>query len=157
MGIRALLAKPAASWIEKKTIEWASKPVETQEKVLQMQLAKGKNTAFGSDHKLAEVRTHQDFVQAVPIVDYEQLIPYITRVKAGEENVLWPGKPLYFAKTSGTTSGVKYIPITKDSIPNHVGRARGSCGCRNNQLCRTSRIHCGTNSTDGYLRSDANS
>lgn len=126
MGIRSLLAKPAASWLEKKTIEWASKPVETQEKILQMLLAKGKDTAFGADHKLAQVRTHQEFVQAVPIVDYEQLTPYINRVKAGEENVLWPGKPLYFAKTSGTTSGVKYIPITKDSIPNHVGSARNA-------------------------------
>jgi hypothetical protein len=44
----------------------------------------------------------------------------------GEENVLWPGKPLYFAKTSGTTSGAKYIPLTKESMPYHIKAARNA-------------------------------
>jgi len=126
MGLRAALAKPIAGWLEKKQIEWASKPVETQNKVFQMLISKAKDTVFGQDHKFGQITSHSDFVQAVPIMDYEELIPYINRVKAGELNILWPGKPLYFAKTSGTTSGVKYIPITKDSVPNHVASARNA-------------------------------
>src|SRR5690606_6191984 len=66
------------------------------------------------------------FKNAVPVRDYEDLKGYIAHLKAGEPDILWPGKPLYFAKTSGTTSGTKYIPITKESIPNHINSARNS-------------------------------
>ena len=52
--------------------------------------------------------------------------PYIDKIKEGKHNVLWPGKPIYLAKTSGTTSGAKYIPITADSIPNHINTARNA-------------------------------
>lgn len=62
----------------------------------------------------------------MPVKDYEALKPYIERVLHGEENILWKGKPAYFAKTSGTTSGTKYIPITKDSVPNHINSARNA-------------------------------
>jgi hypothetical protein len=65
----------------------------------------------------------------VPVRDYEQLKPYIEKIKEGKHNVLWKGKPLYFAKTSGTTSGVKYIPISKDSISNHINTARNALLC----------------------------
>jgi len=75
---------------------------------------------FGSD---------QDFVARVPIRDYEALRPYIDRVVEGEKDVLWKGKPLYFAKTSGTTSGAKYIPITKASMPFHIQAARDAILC----------------------------
>jgi hypothetical protein len=103
--------------------------VEDQEAILKMLLKGGKSTIFGKDHKLEDVSDHAGFAQAVPVRDYEQFKGYIDQIKAGKHNVLWKGKPIYFAKTSGTTSGVKYIPITKDSIPNHINTARNALLC----------------------------
>lgn len=97
-----------------------------QEAILQHLLKTGRQTIFGKDHRFAEVDNHEAFTQAVPIRDYEQLKPYIEQVKEGKHNVLWKGRPIYFAKTSGTTSGMKYIPITRDSIPNHMNTARNA-------------------------------
>ncbi|MDO1446055.1 GH3 auxin-responsive promoter family protein [Rhodocytophaga aerolata] len=126
MGIRALLSKPLAAYIVQAQNKWAASPVETQQKTFQHLLAEGKNTLFGKDHHFENIRSHQDFVNQVPVRDYEQISPYIKKIIDGQENVLWKGKPIYFAKTSGTTSGVKYIPITKDSIPNHINSARNA-------------------------------
>ncbi len=95
-----------------------------QQSIFQQQIKDGKNTIFGKDHHLAQVGSHADFIQAVPVRDYEGIKSYIEQIKSGTENVLWKGKPMYFAKTSGTTSGVKYIPITKDSIDNHIDTAK---------------------------------
>ncbi len=103
--------------------------LEDQEAILKMLLKTGKNTVFGKDHKLEQVTDQASFAQAVPLRDYEQLKPYIDQIKEGKHNVLWKGRPIYFAKTSGTTSGVKYIPITKDSIPNHINTARNALLC----------------------------
>ena len=97
---------------------------ETQAEVMKKLVQKAKNTTFGRDHFLRDVQTYEDFKQAVPVRDYEDLKPYIAQIIDGQADVLWPGKPLYFAKTSGTTSGAKYIPITADSIPNHINSAR---------------------------------
>jgi len=58
--------------------------------------------------------------------DYEALRPYVEKVVAGEADILWKGRPLYFAKTSGTTSGAKYIPITKESMPGHIEAAKNA-------------------------------
>ncbi len=102
---------------------------EHQDAILKSQLKLGEHTFFGKDHRLAEVSDYAGYKQAVPIRDYELLKPYIEQVKAGKQNILWRGKPIYFAKTSGTTSGVKYIPITKDSIPNHIQTARNALLC----------------------------
>ncbi|HEY8400849.1 MAG TPA: GH3 auxin-responsive promoter family protein, partial [Cytophagaceae bacterium] len=124
MGIRAFLSKPIASIVTGSQNKWAKNPVATQKKVFESLLKVARNTKFGKDHHLDEVNTFEEFRQAVPIRDYEQLSPYIKRVVDGEPDVLWKGKPLYFAKTSGTTSGVKYIPISKDSIPYHINAAR---------------------------------
>lgn len=126
MGIRSFLAKPFAAYIHKETTQWSSRPGESQQKVLNDLIAKGKQTAFGKDHGLADVKTHADFKKQVPIRDYEMLKPYVERVIHGEPDILWPGKPAYFAKTSGTTSGTKYIPLTKDSLPNHINSARNA-------------------------------
>jgi hypothetical protein len=126
MGFRSLLAKPFASFIAKRTEEWASRPALYQEQVFQALLKGGSNTNFGKDHGLADVRSHEDFKKNVPIRDYEGLRPYIEKVLAGKADVLWKNKPIYFAKTSGTTSGTKYIPITKESISNHIDSARNA-------------------------------
>lgn len=126
MGIRSILAKPYAAWVHRQTKAWSSKPVETQQQVFQQLISKAKNTVFGKDHAFNSISSHSDFVKQVPIRDYEELRPYFDRVVAGEENILWPGKPLYLAKTSGTTSGAKFIPITRDSIPNHINGAKNA-------------------------------
>jgi len=83
-------------------------------------------TSFGKDHNYQQVSNYYDFFCQVNIFDYESLKPYVDRIRNGEENVLWKGRPIYFAKTSGTTSGAKYIPITKDSIGHHIKAARNS-------------------------------
>ncbi|MBS1487421.1 MAG: GH3 auxin-responsive promoter family protein [Bacteroidetes bacterium] len=126
MGIRSILAKPFAAYINKQTQEWSSKPEFYQRQVFLQLIQKAKDTAFGKDHGFASIGSHEDFKKQVPVKDYELLKPYIERVLHGEENILWPGKPAYFAKTSGTTSGTKYIPITKDSVPNHINSARNA-------------------------------
>ena len=124
MGIRSILARPFASWVVSKQKNWMRFPGQAQESVFQNLMSKAADTRFGKDHGLKEVKTHADFIRRVPIRDYEALKDYVALVKEGNPDILWPGKPVYFAKTSGTTSGTKYIPITKESIPNHIQGAR---------------------------------
>ena len=103
--------------------------VADQQAVLQHLVKYGGKTIFGKEHDLQNVKTYEDFKKAVPVRDYEAFVPYIEKIKNGDQNVLWKGKPIYFAKTSGTTSGAKYIPITKESIPNHINGARDALLC----------------------------
>ncbi len=124
MTLKAVAARIFATRIAKRNKRWSSKPVETQRRVFQSLIKQGTKTHFGKDHGFDEIRTHQDFVKRVPIRDYEGLRDYVDRMVAGEPDILWPGKPLYFAKTSGTTSGAKFIPLTKDSMPAHIRAAR---------------------------------
>ena len=126
MGLKSALSKPFAAWVNRQVSRWKNNPIAAQDKVFFALLNKAKSTAFGQDHGFETIQTYQDFKNSVPIRDYEQLRPYIERLVAGEANVLWPGKPLYFAKTSGTTSGVKYIPISKESMPEHIKAARNA-------------------------------
>jgi hypothetical protein len=126
MSIKSIAAKIFAKKIHKKTLKWASNPIETQQRVFQDLMLKANDTQFGKDHNFSDIKSFSDFASRVPIRDYEQLKPYVDRVVKGEENVLWIGKPLYFAKTSGTTSGAKYIPLTKESMPFHILAARNA-------------------------------
>ncbi|MDP3354222.1 MAG: GH3 auxin-responsive promoter family protein [Flavobacteriaceae bacterium] len=124
MSLKSILAKVYAQ-IEKRNIySWASKPVETQRKVLKYLIKEAQFTSFGNDHQFEKIKNYDDFKKYVPIRDYEDLRPYIDKVVAGEKDVLWKGKPLYFAKTSGTTSGTKYIPISTESMPFHIQAAK---------------------------------
>lgn len=126
ISLKSALAKPFARRVYNKIQKWATRPLETQEKVFQELIAQASRTKFGIDHNFNKITSHEDFVKNVPIRDYEGLKPYVEKVVAGEENILWKGKPIYFAKTSGTTSGSKYIPITKESMPSHVEAARNA-------------------------------
>jgi len=126
MSIKSLAAKIFAKRIAKKTQKWVDNPVATQEKLLQKLIATAKNTSFGKDHNFEAIRNHDDFVKNVPIRDYEELKPYVEKVVAGAADILWPNKPIYFAKTSGTTSGAKYIPITETSIKHQVEASRNA-------------------------------
>ena len=129
MKLKSLLAKPFAHYIYKKVRKSSKRAVEDQLNIFKELIAVGAKTIFGKDHHLNNINTYNDFIKAVPIRDYEQLKPYIEQIKQGHSDVLWKGKPIYFAKTSGTTSGVKYIPITKESIPNHINSARNALLC----------------------------
>jgi hypothetical protein len=126
MSIKSIAAKLFAKSIHNKTQKWASNPVETQQQVFNDLIRQAKETQFGKDHKFNKIKTFEDFANQVPIRDYEELKPYVDRVVKGEEDILWKGKPLYFAKTSGTTSGAKYIPLTKESMPFHIQAARNA-------------------------------
>jgi hypothetical protein len=126
MNIKSLFAKPFANIIYHKQMKDASKAVELQLGILNQLVTIGKGTQFGNDHHFSEITDYQSYIKNVPIRDYEGIKPYIEKIKSGGTNILWKGKPIYFAKTSGTTSGIKYIPITKDSIGNHIDGARNA-------------------------------
>ena len=129
MYLKSLLAKPFANYIYNKTKKWAATAVEDQETLMKSLVKAAKSTEFGKEHTFESIQSYENFTQQVPLRDYEDIKPYIDRIKEGKHNVLWKGKPIYFAKTSGTTSGIKYIPITKDSIPNHIDTARDALLC----------------------------
>ena len=129
MKIKSFLAKPYASIIHSKIRKGMATAVADQQSILQQLIKAGGKTTFGKEHKLGEAKSYEDYKQAIPIRDYEGFRPYIEQIKNGQQNVLWRGRPIYFAKTSGTTSGVKYIPITKDSISNHINTARNALLC----------------------------
>ncbi|HEY5969825.1 MAG TPA: GH3 auxin-responsive promoter family protein [Chitinophagaceae bacterium] len=129
MKIKSFLAKPFASYIYKGIRKGMATAVADQENILNQLLKVGKGTEYGKSVGLDKVTKYEEFKQAIPIQDYEQMRPWINKIKEGKHNVLWKGKPIYLAKTSGTTSGTKYIPITKDSIPNHINTARNALLC----------------------------
>lgn len=129
MKIKSLLAKPFANYIYKGIKKGVGTAVQDQEAILRELVKVSKATEFGNEHGFKDVNSYDTFRQATPIRDYEAFKPYIDRVKEGKHNVLWKGRPIYFAKTSGTTSGVKYIPISKESISNHINTARNALLC----------------------------
>ncbi|MCL5247313.1 GH3 auxin-responsive promoter family protein [Cellulophaga sp. 20_2_10] len=124
MSLKSFAAKIFAKKIVTKNAKWISNPIETQERVFKELIEKAANTKFGKDHNFDSIKTHKDFVAHVPVRDYEALKNYVDEVVEGKVDVLWPGKPAYFAKTSGTTSGAKYIPITKESIKYQIEASR---------------------------------
>ena len=124
MSLKSSIAKPYARLVTRAVMARAMDAAATQQRVLAGLVDHGARTAFGREHGLEQVRDHADLIQAVPLRDYEGISAYIQRIISGERNVLWPGLPLYLCKTSGTTSGAKYIPITRESLPNHIGSAR---------------------------------
>lgn len=122
--IKSFFAKLYARHIAKKVHSWTSNPIKAQEKIFKTLIFEAKTTKFGADHHFKDIKSYNDFKKKVPVRDYEALKPYIEKIKDGEEDVLWKGRPIYFAKTSGTTSGAKYIPISKESMPFHISAAK---------------------------------
>lgn len=129
MGLKSIAGKIYAKIAAKAIKKWSDNPIDTQQKVFHNLIEQGTKTKFGIDHHFSKIRSYQEFKENVPVRDFEGLKSYIEAIKAGESNVLWPGKPIYFCKTSGTTSGSKYIPISKDSISNHIDSARNALLC----------------------------
>lgn len=124
MSFASILSKPIAAWTTRQQRRWSQQPEATQQQVFRQLIARARNTLFGQEHGFHTIRNYEDFKARVPVRAYEDLAIYIAKIKAGENNVLWPGKPCYLAKTSGTTSGSKYIPITKAAMPYHISTAR---------------------------------
>ncbi|MBP6047219.1 MAG: GH3 auxin-responsive promoter family protein, partial [Ferruginibacter sp.] len=129
MKIKSLLVKPFATYTAKQIKKGMATALEDQQNLFNELIKTGAKTEFGKAHDFASIKTYADFSQKVPIRDYEGFRSYIEKIKEGKHNILWKGLPLYFAKTSGTTSGLKYIPITKDSIDNHINTARNALLC----------------------------
>lgn len=126
MGIRSVLAKPFAAYVAAQTRKWSSAPAQVQRKIMLDIVHQARDTAFGVDHGFTLITDYDSFKRQIPIRDYEELKPYMERILAGEENILWKGKPAYLAKTSGTTSGTKYIPISYESKYSHFISARNA-------------------------------
>lgn len=126
MSLKTFIVRKAAQSITKRIQKDSKKAVELQEKWMQKLIKVGRETSYGKDHNFDKIKTYQDFKKYVPLADYEQFRPYVAQIDAGQNDVLWKGRPKYYAKTSGTTSGAKYIPLTKQSIPNHFGTARNA-------------------------------
>ena len=126
MSLKSFAAKIFAKRIASKTAKWVKTPIDTQEDIFMELIARASQTKFGIDHEFTTIKSHADFIRKVPIRDYEDLRPYVDQAVDGKENILWPGKPIYFAKTSGTTSGAKYIPITAESMKHQVEASRNA-------------------------------
>ena len=124
MSLLSLLAPLVARRRLRQVRRWALQPERAQRRLLEQLIAQGRRTAFGRDHELGYVRDYHEFRAAVPVRDYEALRPWLDRVAAGEPDVTWPGRPLYLAKTSGTTSGTKYIPVSRAGVPGQISGAK---------------------------------
>jgi GH3 auxin-responsive promoter len=129
MKIKSVLAKPFAGYIYKSIQKNKLTAVADQDQILRQLIKTGKDTEYGKTLGLGKINGYEEYKQAAPIKDYEDFRPWIDKIIEGKHNVLWKGMPMYFAKTSGTTSGVKYIPITKESVGNHFGTARNAALC----------------------------
>ncbi|MBG9376557.1 GH3 auxin-responsive promoter family protein [Panacibacter sp. DH6] len=129
MNVKSILARPFARHIYNKITRGMETAVADQQDIFKSLIKTARNTVFGKDHGFDNISSYDDFRKMVPIRDYEEIKPYIEKIKEGKQHVLWKGKPIYLAKTSGTTSGVKYIPITNESIPNHINTARNALLC----------------------------
>ena len=124
--LKKAIAKIWAKQYVKSSEEFTRNAVSNQEDLLKSLITKAENTKFGKEHNFGSIRNIQDFQAKVPLADYEDLKNYIEEIKEGEKDILWPGQPEYFAKTSGTTSGGKYIPISKEAMPYQIDAARSA-------------------------------
>jgi hypothetical protein len=139
-SIKSILSLIFARYIVKKNNRWKNNAVEHQNKIMYYLVNNAKNTLFGKDHFFQKISNYEDFKKNIPIRDYEGLKNYISLIKGGKKNILWPGKPIYFCKTSGTTSGTKYIPLTKESIICHLNPARDAILSYINETKKTSIV-----------------
>ncbi|NEN24534.1 GH3 auxin-responsive promoter family protein [Cryomorpha ignava] len=124
MSLKKFFGKIIAKQTRKKVDAWKKDAVNRQNQTLLKITDKAKDTQFGKDHDFSTIKSYSDFKKLVPVRDYEALKPYFDRLVNGEADIFWPGLPKYFSKTSGTTSGTKYIPISKESMGHHLTAAR---------------------------------
>lgn len=121
--------KIALIWAKKHvkaTEHFKQNAVEDQEKLLLSLVKTAQKTLFGRTHQFENIKSIHDYQNQVQVADYEDLKPYIEKVKRGQRDILWTETPEYFAKTSGTTSGSKYIPISKEGMPFQIAAAQSA-------------------------------
>ena len=119
----------ALIWAKKhieKSKSFKTNAIQNQQDLLLDLVKTSEKTLFGREHRFETIKSIEDFQNNVPIADYEDLKPYIEKVKKGQSKILWPDLPEYFAKTSGTTSGSKYIPISKEAMPFQIAAAQSA-------------------------------
>jgi hypothetical protein len=127
--MKSFIAKIFAKWILRQLKKEQKNALEIQAQLMHSLLKQAAQTKFGKDHQFEDIKDYDSFKLQIPVQDYEGLKPYIDEAVAGASDIVWPGRPLYWAKTSGTTSGVKYIPISKQSIKYHINSARNALLC----------------------------
>jgi len=126
MGIITNIVRTIAVRVHNQIEFMAAHPHKFQDSTFTQNVKKGKVTIYGKEHNFGDIHSYEDYKKKVPLNNYEALRPYMERVLAGERNVLWPGKPKYVVGTSGTTGGIKYVPLSKDSLPYHYNTARNA-------------------------------
>jgi len=126
MGIITNIVRTLAVRVHNQIEFMAEHPHKFQENIFNKNIKKGVSTVYGKEHDFASIKNYEDYKKKVPLNNYEALRPYMNRVLEGEKNVLWPGKPKYIVGTSGTTGGIKYVPLSKDSLPYHFNTARNA-------------------------------
>jgi phenylacetate-coenzyme A ligase PaaK-like adenylate-forming protein len=126
MSLKSFFILKASGLVASQIKQWRKRAVSDQQKIMRQLVFEAKDTVFGADHHFDKIKSYDDFKSQIPVRDYEELRPYVDKVTNGQSDILWPGKPIYFAKTSGTTSGIKYIPISRASMPNHINTARNA-------------------------------
>ncbi len=127
MSLKSYLSIPISQFIVSRQNKSMKNAIYLQKKIMKKLVKKSDKTLFGLDHDFSKIKNYQNFKENIPIREYEDFKYYIEKILNNEKNILWPGIPKYFAKTSGTTSGTKYIPITRQSIPNHIFSANKIC------------------------------
>jgi hypothetical protein len=142
------------NWINTKRLSqielFKKYPVETQQEVLHQLISKAANTDWGRTHRYSSIGTFREYSEIVPLQTYEDLVPYVERLRAGEKNLLWPGEIKWFAKSSGTTSTKsKFIPITKESLEETHYRGFKDCMAIYTSLNPDTRLYTGKGLTLG--------
>lgn len=128
------------SWVMKKRIHqielFMKYPNEVQSELLDSLINDAQRTEWGKKHHYKSIRSLADFKERIPIQDYDDIKPFVQRIKNGEKDILWPGETNWFAKSSGTTTDKsKFIPVTKDALEEcHFkgGKDMLSIYCNNN-------------------------
>lgn len=102
---------------QKRIQKFIDEPIETQEKTLRYLVNTATNTSFGKQHDFKNIKSYDDFKKNIPLQNYEDFFPWIERNLKGEQNLLWPSRINWFARSSGTTNDKnKYIPVSKESL-----------------------------------------
>ena len=126
MGYKSSIAKLAAGYFAGSVYNEQKNALAIQQKLLKQLLQQAAHTDFGKAHNFSSLTTYADFKAAVKVRDYEEFKDDIELIADGKQNVLWRGLPLYFCKSSGTTSGTKYIPVSQEQIDEMIRAARNS-------------------------------
>ncbi len=124
--IKKFTAKTWAKNHVRQSEHFKQNSTQDQENLLISLVNSAEKTLFGRIHQFENIKTIDDFQAQVPVSDYEDFKSYIEKIKKGQAGILWPRTPQYFAKTSGTTSGTKYIPLTKEGMDYQVKGAQSA-------------------------------